>query len=150
MAVPGKENDAMLKGLHPLLSPPLLAVLAEMGHGDEIAIVDANFPAASHARRLVHAPGIGSPAILEAILTLLPLDGFVACPAAVMTPHEGRPPIIGEFQALLNAAEGRDIGIEDVERFHFYQRTAGAYAVVATGEPRWWGNILLRKGAFTP
>lgn len=140
----------MLKGLHRLLSPPLLNILAEMGHGDEIAIVDGNFPAASHASRLIHAAGHGSPDILGAILTLLPLDGFVACPAAVMTPPEGRAPIIAEFQALLNHAEGRMVEIEDVERYHFYQRTAGAFAIVATGEPRWWGNILLRKGALKP
>ena len=140
----------MLKGIHALLDAPLLAVLAEMGHGDELAIVDANFAAASHARRLVHAGGSGSPAMLQAILTVLPLDSFVECPAAVMTPHEGRPPIIAEFQALLDAAEGHAVGIEDVERFHFYQRAGQAYAVVATGEKRWWGNILLRKGAFTP
>lgn len=140
----------MLKNLHPLLNAPLLAVLAEMGHGDEIAIVDANFPAGSHARRLVHAAGSSAPEVLQAVLTVLPLDGFVASPAAVMTPHEGRPPIIGEFQLLLDTAEGRRVEIEDVERFHFYQRTAGAFAVVATGEKRWWGNILLRKGAFTP
>ncbi len=140
----------MLKGLHRLLNPPLLIALAEMGHGDEIAIVDGNFPAAANARRLIYATGHASPDILQAVLTVLPLDSFVACPAAVMTPHEGRPPIIAEFQALLNAAEGHDVEIEDVERFHFYQRTAEAFAVVATGEPRWWGNILLRKGAFKP
>ncbi len=140
----------MLKGIHPLLSPPMLNALSEMGHGDEIAIVDGNFPATANARRLIHAAGHPSPAIVQAVLTLLPLDTFVACPAAVMTPHEGRPPIISEFQALLNTAEGRTIEIEDVERFHFYHRTAQAFAVIATGEPRWWGNILLRKGAFQP
>lgn len=140
----------MLKGLHPALSPPLLTALAEMGHGDEIAVVDGNFPAASNARRLVHAPALSAPAVLEAVLTLLPLDSFVACPAAVMTPPEGRPAVIAQFQALLNGAEGAEVGIEDVERFEFYRRTAAAYAVVATGEPRWWGNILLRKGAIPP
>jgi L-fucose mutarotase len=139
----------MLKGLHPLLSPPLLTALAEMGHGDEIAIVDANFPAAANARRLIHA-AVPSPRILEAILTVLPLDQFVSCPAAVMTPPEGRPPVIAEFQSLLDAAEGGPVEIEDVERFAFYQRTATAYAVVATIEPRWWGNILVRKGAIRP
>jgi len=140
----------MLKGLHPAISPPLLAVLAEMGHGDELAIVDANFPAGANARRLVHASGLSSPAVLEAVLTLLPLDQFVASPAAIMTPPEGRPPIATEFQHLLNAAEGDAVVIEDVERFAFYARTAAAFAVVATGETRWWGNILLRKGAIEP
>ena len=140
----------MLKGLHPMISPPLLAVLAEMGHGDELAIVDANFPAATNARRLVQAGGHPSPRVLEAVLTLLPLDGFVAAPAAIMTLPEGRPPIADEFQRVLDAAEGRAVAIEDVERFAFYQRTAEAFAVVATGETRWWGNILLRKGAIKP
>lgn len=140
----------MLKGLHPALSPPLLAVLAEMGHGDELAIVDANFPAAANARRLVYAAGLTSPLVLEAILTLLPLDTFVISPAAIMTPPEGRPPIATEFQHLLDMAEGSAVAIEDVERFAFYERTAAAFAVVATGETRWWGNILLRKGAIKP
>jgi L-fucose mutarotase len=140
----------MLKGLHPFLTAPLLTVLAEMGHGDELAIVDANFPAASHARRLVQAGGLSAPAVLEAVLTLLPMDDFVACPAAVMTPPEGRPPIIAEFQRLLDAAEGHAVAIEDVERHDFYRRAAAGYAVVATGETRWWGNILLRKGAVKP
>ncbi len=140
----------MLKGLHPAISPPLLAALAEMGHGDELAIVDANFPAAANARRLVHAAGLSSPLVLEAVLTLLPLDTFVASPAAIMTPPEGRPPIADEFQRLLDAAEGGAVVIEDVERFAFYERTAAAFAVVATGETRWWGNILLRKGAIKP
>ena len=140
----------MLKGLHPAISPSLLAVLAEMGHGDELAIVDANFPGAANARRLVYAAGLASPLVLEAILTLLPLDASVTSPAAIMTPREGRPPIAAEFQRLLDAAEGGAVAIEDVERFAFYERTAAAFAVVATGETRWWGNILLRKGAIKP
>ncbi len=140
----------MLKGLHPLLTPPLLAVLAEMGHGDELAIVDANFPATSNARRLVHAGGLPSPLILQAVLSLLPLDSFVDAPAAVMTPPEGRPAIINEFQALLDAAEGQAIVIEDLERHAFYKRAAASFAIVHTGETRWWGNILLRKGAIKP
>lgn len=133
-----------------MLTAPLLAVLAEMGHGDEISIVDANFPAATNARRLVHAPGLASPAVVEAVLTVLPLDTFVDMPAAIMTPAEGRPAIAHEFQRLLDSAEGRPIAIEDVERHEFYRRTAASYAVVHTGETRWWGNILLRKGAIKP
>lgn len=140
----------MLKGIHSLLTPPLLAALAEMGHGDEIAIVDANFPAATNARRLIHAGGLDAPRVLQAVLTVLPLDSFVPCPAAVMTPPEGRPTIITLFQDLLDAAEGQAVAIEDVERHAFYRRTAESFAVVQTGEPRWWGNILLRKGAFRP
>ena len=140
----------MLKGLHPLVSPPLLGVLAEMGHGDELAIVDANFPAATKAKRLVHAGGLPAPQVLEAVLTLLPLDDFVECPAAIMTPPDGRPPVADAFQRVLDAAERRAVAIEDIERFAFYQRAADAFAVVATGETRLYGCILLRKGVIRP
>ena len=140
----------MLKGLHPLISPPLLAVLAEMGHGDELAIVDANFPAATHARRLVQAAGLPAPSVLEAVLTLLPLDDFVSCPAAIMTPSQGRPPVADDFQQALDAAQGHAVAIEDIERFAFYERAAGAYAIVATGETRLYGCILVRKGVIRP
>jgi len=140
----------MLKGLHPLVSPPLLAVLAEMGHGDELAIVDANFPAATHARRLVHAGGLPAPQVLEAVLTLLPLDDFVTCPAAVMIPSQSRPPVAAAFQQALDAAQGHAVGIEDIERFAFYERAAAAFAIVATGETRLYGCILVRKGVIRP
>ncbi|HYZ63761.1 MAG TPA: RbsD/FucU domain-containing protein [Acetobacteraceae bacterium] len=139
----------MLKGLHPLISPPLLNVLAEMGHGDELAIVDANFPAATNAQRLVHAAGLEAPSVLEAVLTLLPLDDFVQHPAAIMTSGEpDRPPIAAIFDFLLQAAEGRAVPIEELDRSAFYGRAAGAFAVVATGERRLYGNILLRKGVI--
>ncbi len=138
----------MLKGIHPLLIPPLLNVLAEMGHGDELCIVDANFPATAKARRIVHIGGIPSPRLLEAVLTVFPLDTFVEAPAAVMTPPEGRPPIISEFQSILDAAEARPIMIEDVERHAFYRRAADSFAILQSGELRWWGNILIRKDAI--
>ena len=140
----------MLKGLHPLISPPLLTVLAEMGHGDELAIVDANFPAMTNARRLVQAGGLPAPQVLEAVLTLLPLDDFVSCPAAIMTPSQGRPPIAEAFQQVLDAAHDHPVAIEDIERFVFYQRAAAAFAVVATGETRLYGCILVRKGIIRP
>lgn len=140
----------MLKGLHPLISPPLLAVLAEMGHGDELAVVDANFPAATDARRLVHAGGLPAPQVLGAVLTLMPLDDFVPSPAAVMLPPEGRAPVTADFQQALDAAEGRAVEIEEVDRFAFYRRAAGAFAVVATGETRLYGCILVRKGIIRP
>ncbi len=140
----------MLKGLHKLLTAPLLTVLAEMGHGDELAIVDANFPATANARRLVRLDGHDADAVLQAVLTLLPLDEFVAEPAAVMTPKEGRPPVIAAFQALLDAADGRPVAIEDVERFAFYERSRAAYAIVATGERRLYGNLIVKKGVIRP
>lgn len=140
----------MLKGVNRLIAPPLLTALAEMGHGDEIAIVDANFPAAEMARRLVHTPGLDAPALLRAILTLLPLDDFVECPAAIMQSPAAQPPVVDEFQALLDAEAGRPVTLERLGRFEFYDRTRTAFAVVATGEGRLYGNILLRKGVIRP
>ena len=140
----------MLKGLHRLISPPLLSVLAEMGHGDELAIVDANFPATTMARRLVHAPGLDAPSVLTAILTLLPLDDFVECPAAIMRSGPGRPPVVEAFQASLDADARRAVPLEELERFQFYDRTQAAFAVVATGEARLYGNVLIRKGVVRP
>ncbi len=140
----------MLKGVNRLVAPPLLGVLAEMGHGDEIAVVDANFPAAEMARRLVHMPGLDAPPVLEAILTLLPLDDFVECPAAIMQAPGEQPAVVDAFQALLDAEAGRAVTLERLGRFDFYDRTRTAFAVVATGEGRLYGNILLRKGVIRP
>lgn len=141
----------MLKGLHPALSPPLLLALAEMGHGDEVALVDANFPAASVARRaVVRLDGSDAVAALEAVLTLLPLDDFVPAPAAVMADPSGEPPVVAAFRAALAAAEGRAVEVEALDRFAFYDRARAAHAVVATGERRLYGNILLRKGVVRP
>jgi len=136
----------MLKTLNPLLTGELLAILADMGHGDEIAIVDANFPADSMAQRLVRLPGISATDALEAVLSLLPLDDFVDHPAAAMDAPGERPAIYPEFEAALERAEGRTLTLEPVERFAFYARTQQAYAVVATGERRLYANIILKKG----
>jgi L-fucose mutarotase len=138
----------MLKSIDPLLSGPLLALLDEMGHGDEIAIVDANFPAASTARRLVRLPGIAATDALRAVLSVLPLDDFVERPAAAMDAPDERPAIYPEFEAALSAAEGRPMALDPMERFAFYTRAQAAYAVIATGERRLYANIILRKGVF--
>jgi L-fucose mutarotase len=141
----------MLKGIHPLLAPELLHSLAAMGHGDEIAVVDANFPAATMARRLIRLEGVNATCAAEAILTVLPLDDFVDAPAAVMQvvgrPDEV-PETVREFQQAVNAAEGRDVAFERIDRFAFYDRVRQAFAVVATGETRLYGNVLLKKGVI--
>lgn len=142
----------MLKGVDPLVSPELLSILAEMGHGDELAIVDANFPAVTMARRLVriNAP---APRVLEAVLRLIPLDDFVEAPVTVME-AVGAPDVIPEpvkeFHVAANAAEGRPVEVSRVERFAFYDRTKTAFAVVATGETRLYGCVLVRKGVIRP
>jgi L-fucose mutarotase len=141
----------MLKGINPLLTPDLLHALQSMGHGDAIAIVDANFPATSNARRLIESPGTGAPAMLEAILTLLPLDTRVT-PAVftmeVTNDPEAVPPPVAEFAAVFTRQDLADVDIGRLERQAFYERARGAYAIVRTGEARRFGNILLVKGVI--
>ncbi len=143
----------MLKGIHPLLNGELLAVLAEMGHGDELALVDANFPATSLARRLVRLDAVDLPGAAQAILTLLPLDSFVDCPVLrmeVVGDPEQLPAVQQEVLSLASAAEQRPIAARGLERFAFYERCRRAFAVVATGERRLYGDILLVKGIIAP
>ncbi len=139
----------MLKGIHPLLSPDLLHALQSMGHGDTIAIVDANLPATSSARRLIESPCIGSPAMRAAVLTLLPLYTRVA-PAVFTMEVTGDPaaipPPVAEFAAVLTDLGMADMEMGHLERHAFYERARGAFAIVRTGESRRFGNILLVKG----
>jgi L-fucose mutarotase len=142
----------MLKGIDPLLGPELLATLRAMGHADEIAVVDANFPAAANAKRLIRAEGVTATRMVQAILSVLPLEQFEPVAAfrmAVDGAPDELPPVIGEFEQLLKAA-GYEGPIAALERFPYYERTRGAYAIVATGERRYWGNLILKKGAIPP
>ncbi len=143
----------MLKGLNPLLSPELLATLRAMGHGDEIAIVDANFPAASMARRLLRLDGLSATAVLDAVLSVMPLDDFVpeaAWRMEVVGDPDAEQPIFGEFREILARREGPGFALAALERFAFYERAKAAYAIVATGEGRLYGNIILKKGVVRP
>ena len=141
----------MLKNIDPLLSPDLLQMIAAMGHGDEIVVADANFPATASARRLVAAPGVDAISITKAILSLFPLDTFVPAPAAMMRQVSGPvPDIYAEFQQVLDEAEGRPVKAAYEERLAFYDRAADAFGIVATGERRFYGNIILKKGAVAP
>ncbi len=139
----------MLKGLHPLLTGDLLHALAAMGHGDEIAVVDANFPAASVGRRVIELPGASAPDALAAILTVFPLDTTVA-PAAitmqVVEDPEAVPEPVADFAAVFTEQGLGDSEIGHLERHAFYERARGAFAVVRTGELRPYGNIVLVKG----
>lgn len=128
-------------------------MLASMGHGDELVIADANFPATSVARRIVRLDGVDAVTALEAILTLVPADQYVDHPAAVMAVVDdptATPDIYGEFQRVLDKAEGKSVGMERVERFAFYERAKNAFGVVATSEGRLYGNIILSKGVIPP
>jgi len=143
----------MLKNIDPVLSPELLHALRAMGHGDEIAIVDANYPAQSAGPRLIRADGLGTPRMLEAILSLMPLDEFVPCAAFHMQVVDAAGadlPIFDEFRAALVRHEPAHARIEGIERFAFYERVRSAYALVATGERRLYGNVILKKGIIRP
>jgi L-fucose mutarotase len=142
----------MLKGIDPALGPDLLAILRAMGHGDEIVIADSNFPATSHARRLVRADGMSATRLAKAIAAIMPIDEFVPNAAfrmAVTGKPDEVPPIITEFAAILSHA-GYKGAIEAIERFAFYERAKQAYAIVATGEQRIWANLILKKGIVPP
>lgn len=139
----------MLKGIDPLLGPELLMILRGMGHGDEIAIVDANYPAITDARRLVRMDGHGAAAILGAILSLLPLDDFA--PSAFRPGIFGDPahlePIMREFQDIVARFEP-GVEIMPLMGEAFYARIKNAFALVASGERALYGNIVLRKGVI--
>ncbi|OME95177.1 MULTISPECIES: L-fucose mutarotase [Paenibacillus] len=139
----------MLKGISHLLSPELLKILMEMGHADEIVLGDANFPAASHAQRLVRVDGHGIPALLNAILPLFPLDTYVESPVALMAVTPGdtvETPIWGEYREIVQQFHSVPIEFDEVERFSFYERAKNAYAIVSTGEKALYANVILKKG----
>ncbi len=139
----------MLKNIDPLLSPDLLMVLRSMGHGDDIAVVDANFPAVAMARRLVRLDGLAATDVTDAILSVMPLDDFVpeaAWRMEVVGDPQAEQPIFDEFRAIIARHEGSNFRLASLERFAFYEQAKAAYAIVSTGERRLYGNIILKKG----
>ena len=143
----------MLKNIPSILSPELLKVLCEMGHGDEIVLGDGNFPAESMGKcaSVIRADGHGVAKLLDAILEVMPLDQYVSQPAALMSVVPGDPclPMIwDEYREILAAHKENPENIQMMERFAFYQRAQNAYAVVATGETAIYANILLKKGVI--
>jgi len=140
----------MLKGIPKIISPELLKILDEMGHGDEIIIADGNFPAASIAQRLIRADGHNVPELLDAILKLFPLDTY-APPVGIMQVVPGdpiKPTIWEEYRKIVKQYEPNWKDFESIERFKFYERAKGAYAVIATTESALYANILLKKGVI--
>jgi L-fucose mutarotase len=146
----------MLKGINPLLTPELLYAMAAMGHGDELAVVDANFPAESVARgttngRVIPMTGVSMPEAVAAIVSLLPLDQFADTPVRRMADDSATdelPTVQQEVQAVIDGAAGRHWPIGALERFAFYEAARTSYAVVLTGERRLYGNVLVKKGAM--
>ncbi len=143
----------MLKKIPAILSPELLKILMEMGHGDEIVIGDGNFPSAAYARRLVRLDGHGVPEILDAVLALMPLDTYSDKQAWLMevVPGDpcGRPEIWDTYSRITRVHEQHFTDFGSLERFAFYERAKQAYAIIASGEKAIYANIILRKGVVS-
>jgi L-fucose mutarotase len=145
----------MLLGIASCLSPQLLYNLRSMGHGDEIALVDANYPAQTDARGaggIVRADGIGVAELLDAVLAIMPLDRSVEHAVMIATVGgDGRTyaPVHHELCGIVARRAG-NFGVLAMQGAAFYARVKGAHTVVATGEPRLYANIILRKGAIGP
>lgn len=141
----------MLKGIPSIISPELLKILQEMGHGDTIVLGDANYPAASNAQRLVRADGHKMPELLDAVLGLFPLDTFSEFQVGLMKVVPGDPtvPVIWDrFKEITARHEDFDVKYEYIERFEYYERAKQAYAIVSTGETALYANLILTKGVI--
>jgi L-fucose mutarotase len=154
---PGEE-DRMLKSIDPILNADVLRALRAMGHGDDLILCDTNFPADSVARqtvigRLLRIDNVTAVRAARAILSLMPLDSFVPNPALRMEvvdkPNE-IPPVQAEVQKEIDKAEGRASPMGGIERFAFYDLARKAYCVIATGERRFYGCFIFKKGVIPP
>lgn len=142
----------VLKGIHPSISPELLKTLAEMGHGDEIVLADAHFPARSVNDRVIRADGVDIVTLLDGILALCPLDTYDV-PVVMMAPVPGDEldeSVESDYRAAIDRHEPDAGDPIRIDRFAFYERARTAFAVVATGERRSYGNIMLKKGLVSP
>ncbi|MCC8940781.1 RbsD/FucU family protein [Bradyrhizobium ivorense] len=148
----------MLKSIDPLLNADVLHALRSMGHGDELVLCDTNFPADTVARqtvlgKLLRIDNVTAPRAARAILSVLPLDSFVDTPVTTMEmvgkPHD-IPPVRWEVQAEIDAVQGRSSPMGAIERFAFYEAARKAYCIIQTGERRFYGNFILKKGVIPP
>jgi L-fucose mutarotase len=148
----------MLKGIDNRLNADVLYVLRSMGHGDALAIVDTNFPADSVARATVYGDllrmeNLTAAEAVNAVLSLMPLDTFVedfAGRMEIVGEPDTVPPVQAEVQAEIDRAEGRPRPMIGIERFDFYDRARESFAVIQTGERRFYGCVILRKGVIGP
>ena len=148
----------MLKGIDPLLNADVLQALRAMGHGDDVVLCDTNFPADSVARstvlgRLLRIDNVTAPRAARALLSVMPLDSFVDAPALrmeVVGKPDELPPVQQEMQVEVDRAEGRSWPMGSIERFAFYERAKQAYAVIVTGERRFYGCFIFKKGVIPP
>jgi L-fucose mutarotase len=141
----------MLHNIPPILSPDILWTLRAMGHGDELVIADANFPATALGARCHRLDGLTATEVLQAVLTVLPLDIYVPDPALVMEvvgDPDAVPPVVAEFQTITTQTADNPATIGKLERFAFYARAKTAFAIIQTGETRLYGNIIVKKGVI--
>ena len=142
----------MLKGISKIVSPELVKVLCEMGHGDEIVIADGNFPSENFGKRVIRADGISGTAMLYACLQLIPLDtysdpNFILM--QLMDCDKGRiNPVIWDEYKKIAEKHDKNVKAGNIDRFEFYERAKNAYAVIATGEAAVYANIILKKGVI--
>ena len=142
----------MLKGISKIVSPELIKVLCEMGHGDEIVIADANFPSANFGQRIIRADGIKGVDMLGAVLSLIPLDTY-SDPNMIlmqlMDCDQGKiNPTIWQGYKKVALLNDDNVKIGNIDRFEFYERASKAYAVIATGEEAVYANIIIKKGVI--
>ncbi|MBE5739434.1 MAG: fucose isomerase [Clostridiales bacterium] len=139
----------MLKNIPKIISPTLLKVLCEMGHGDEIVIADGNFPAETYGQRVIRADGLGGEAILDAVLSLIPLDTYAQENLLLMQTTNGDPtPEIWDKYFAIAKKHDDNLRAGNLERFDFYERAKKAYAVIATGEEAIYANVIIKKGVI--
>jgi L-fucose mutarotase len=139
----------MLIGISPLISPDLLSVLYRMGHGDEIVLADAHFPGETYGRRVLRADGLRISDLLDAILPLFALDTYVDSPLIMMAPVPGDQlytAVEASYHQVIDKHWPGTPPIQRIDRFEFYERAKGAFAVLMTGETAKYGNIILKKG----
>ena len=144
----------MLKNIPNILSPELLKVLCEMGHSDRIVIADGNFPSESMGKNaiVIRADGHGAAELLDAILTVFPLDGYVEAPVSLMQVMPGdtvETPIWDEYKKIVAKHDERgEKAFGEIERFAFYEEAKKCYAIIATGESALYANLILQKGVI--
>lgn len=143
----------MLRGIDPLLTADLLYALRAMGHGDTITLVDANFPGASCAQRLITMPGLEIGAVLRAVLSVLPIDDFIPVPVLTMQVvgnPQAEPPAVLEVREIAQAAGIEPARLGTTNREDFYRLARESFCIVQTGDRRLYANVSLTKGVIRP
>ncbi|UNK38022.1 transporter [Shinella sp. H4-D48] len=142
----------MLKNIDPILSPELLSTLRAMGHGDEIAIVDGNYPGVEHARRLIRLDGLPLVPVLSAILSVMPIDDFVEEAIFRSTYRQERDRLEPVHSEIIDCCARHEPQrtVVPLVGADFYNRVRAAHTLVQTGEPRLYANVILRKGVIYP